>query len=278
MPDQLIKSASLAENPEPKLASTRNTNEIRRTLNAMLGGSPNLRMPPGRFPINPPFLAVITNTGPEGTEDDYTDERYWWRRSFIDGKDSETDEDADTTTHVTTSYWDLNGEPVIGTGTNLVEGSLDKEEAGLSAYQSGTHLLPIGTRVIVFSMIDAIGNVRYFLYPQPTDREAAGEISSDAAGDEIYLGKLYTPTIPDFDPSTSADENPPGGLPAGDNCYFVNQANFAATGHSLIAGTRVEGILRPRKYVDGDGVMWFVVDLYGSAGGGTSGDLACPLP
>jgi hypothetical protein len=210
-----------------------------------------------------PFIGVVVDAGPDG-EADYTDERYWVRRSRIDGTDASVPipTPADPTTPLTTSYWDDdNGDPVIVTATNLTENSLDKETSGIPRYEKGPHAVPLGRRVVVWSDIDTANpnNTRYFFVCAPFNVVLV-KIVSETAGAGKYNGViLYAPTT-DYSPYTDAVLADVG--VDGVDCWVINTAELGQTGHALTddgANRSVYmGIVRPRSrgaggYEDEDG-------------------------
>jgi hypothetical protein len=263
MPNEVIQTVTLGQRPDRKLATTTDTNEIRRAVST-LGQSPNFRIARRNGPWQPPFIGVIVATGANG-EPDYPDERYHVRRSTIDGIDASVPNTgpaltADTTTPLTTGYWNQNGEPFIVTATNLTENSLDKETSGIPRYEKGTHLLPLGRRVVVWSDIDTANpnNTRYFM-AEAVSRECIVKVTAAKAGYGKYDGKIMYPKNADWSPYTNiviAD------FTEGPDCWIENLAEVGQSGNALTddGANRVlyKGTVRPRSkgsggYEDEDG-------------------------
>jgi hypothetical protein len=255
MPKQI---PSVSERPAGKIPSTNVTNELARAVQAM---APSIAG--GQIPLDSRldyFWAVVVDEGPDNPnngdspEADYTDERYWVRRSFIDGIDSLTDDPATPRTHITTSYEnDEDNQPVLLTASNIAEMYLDVEAGGIEAYQSGTHLLPVGTRVFVFYAVDAGGdpqNIRYF-FVRPVQPRVL--IAANATCGGVYQAKFVKGATDDFDPEASTfDTSDIGAVADAFDCYAVNLAEKGLTTHYLTAGTPTvfTGTLRSRKSED----------------------------
>lgn len=93
---------------------------------------------------------MVWDTGPEGSEADYTDERYWIRRFQIAST-------ASASANLALNAWDQDygaegdrGSPVIVTATHLSELSLNDD----GTYLDGSHKLTKGTPVFLFQTLD----------------------------------------------------------------------------------------------------------------------------
>jgi hypothetical protein len=208
----------------------------------------------------PPLIGVVVAAGPAG-EADYSDERYWVRISRIDGTSAVTDLRATPATELTTSYNNREDNRAdIVTATNLTENSLDKETSGIPRYEKGTHLLPLGRRVVVWSDIDTANpnNTRYFM-AEAVSRECIVKVTAAKAGFGKYDGKIMYPKNADWSPYTDlviAD------FTEGPDCWIENLAEVGQSGNALTddGANRVlyKGTVRPRSkgsggYEDEDG-------------------------
>lgn len=260
----MLVITTIAERPNGKIPTTNVTNELARALQAV---SPVIHGGQVVTPWAPrEVFGVITVAGPRGASQnpDYTDERYWVRLSHIDGTDSETSEQATGITHITTSYdadeysTDAPLPPII-TATNLAELNLDKEESGIAAYESGTHLLPKGKHVVVRCAIDLAEqpNARYYFYHMPQIRVM---VSVNADGGGKYIGNFVKETVA-VAPTAEGNVALADFGTLGPECYIFNAAEKGMSTHALtdpsaaVSGLVFPGYLLSRKAEDGRPVV-----------------------
>ncbi len=215
--------------------------------------------------ISPPFLAVVVSTGPK-SEADFTDERYWVKKSFIDGQMSDTNTDATPRDYITTSYDEpkkVGGdgpdkddyvEPFIICATNLDELNLDKEAGNISARQSGTHAIPAGVHVWVWTVYDTkLASDPRFFFERPPYRPVVCRVTGEADGGGKYEGKLVT-LMPgaDVDSTTNLSFSDYG--TTGADCIILNAAEEGQSTHDLTDGSPISrtfpGVLLWRKSAD----------------------------
>lgn len=201
------------------------------------------------------FLGVVTAAGPDG-EANFGNEQYWIKISYVDGLDSVTDEEATSATHITTSF-DADADPLIIPATNLAELNLDKEEGGITAYQSGTHLLAMGTHVWGVGLHDRAEtnqNIRW-VFTQVPSRSVmvwVGEASGDGGK---YLGNIVYPPATAPTPSGVVALADFGTIAAEYDCLILNGAERGQSTHQLTECENISnpfpGIIQPRKTTDG---------------------------
>jgi hypothetical protein len=228
-----------------RVPSTAVTNELARAVIAMTPPF-NGGQVPGSF-ASRWQIGVVTDHGPAG-QANFTDDRYWVLLSRIDALDSVTSARAEPTTHLTTSAFEAND---IVCSTNLYETSLDKEEGGVTAFQAGTHLVPVGTRVLVFFDHDGANNERH-CFMHPVSPCCVVRIGGNATGGGWYTGNILKSPTADPDPNTTLGDDDIGIV--GPACYIANAQERGQATHELTTGSPVSkdypGIIQARRVDD----------------------------
>jgi hypothetical protein len=165
------------------------------------------------------FLGTI-RAAPCGTSgSNYTDARYAIDRAVpVIGSTS-------TPAVISTSTDSLPVSTLCITATNLAE---------LSA---GTHLLPVGTTVYVFGVINHAG-LRQYVFNQPPAGSCAVQITGAASGGGKYNGTILTGSSSAV---ASGTLSMPEGLGGGAGCLILNEEEDGQTGHRLASSCYAVG-------------------------------------
>jgi hypothetical protein len=228
-----------------KIPSTAVTNELAEAVMSLLPQQDAGQHFPNVI-LSPPFMGVIVAAGPN-SEADFTNEQYWVSHAAIDSLESTSSNVATGHTHITSS--DTYPERIVS-ATNRAEHYLDVEHGGVTAYQTGTHLLPVGRRVFVFESTDGVGNSRFHFFHQP--KIVARVVGNEPCGG-LYNGFFVVGATNDLDPEASTFAHTDIGA-TGAACLIMNAAEEGLTTHYLTQGGGVSrvfpGWVRSRKSND----------------------------